>query len=434
MKWLKTLVLLFLPSLAFSSGIYNPGSGSGGGGGGGSSALQITSSGVQITSPTASINFFSPDFSLGAVGSTSTIALNPATTDFIHNQTTPQSATFNVSSGTATNINTGNLKFSTKTNMMSYTDGISILSMPDTFTTYFGYDTAVVESGDTFNTAFGSNSQAFPNSGTFNTSIGTLSMGASLITGQQNNAVGYASLNKLTSGAFNNAMGGSSLANLTSGANNTAVGTIALGNSNGSNNTAVGFQADYQNLAGVSNVMIGWNVGNGTTTLTDDDVLGSSNTWIGSAASQGVPATTAINNSIAIGFFATVSASNTAQIGGIVGSGLEVNMHASSITADSSFFGSLTRNISSVSGNFTLASTSTVVLANATGGSLTVTLPTAVGIAGKVYTVKRTNSGANTVTVGTTSAQTIDGATTQVLVTQYTSIDVVSDGANWSIL
>lgn len=44
-----------------------------GSGSGGSSALQITQSGVQITSPTASINFSSAAFTLGSVGSTATV-------------------------------------------------------------------------------------------------------------------------------------------------------------------------------------------------------------------------------------------------------------------------------------------------------------------------------------------------------------------------
>lgn len=46
------------------------------GGGGGTSALQITQSGVQITSPTASINFAGPPFILAAVGSTTTVKLD----------------------------------------------------------------------------------------------------------------------------------------------------------------------------------------------------------------------------------------------------------------------------------------------------------------------------------------------------------------------
>jgi len=36
--------------------------------------------------------------------------------------------------------------------------------------------------------------------------------------------------------------------------------------------------------------------------------------------------------------------------------------------------------------------------------------------------------------VGTTSAQTIDGAATKTLGAQYSAITVQSDGANWLIL
>jgi hypothetical protein len=78
--------------------------------------------------------------------------------------------------------------------------------------------------------------------------------------------------------------------------------------------------------------------------------------------------------------------------------------------------------------------TDEVLLCSATGGALTETLPSAVNIAGKLYTIKRTNAGANAVTVGTTSSQTIDGATTRVLGAQYESVTVLSDGANWVIV
>jgi hypothetical protein len=73
--------------------------------GGGASTLQVTQSGVQITSPTASINLNSADFLVSLAGSaTSQIALNPATTNYIHNQNTLQSnTTFYVTSGTITN-------------------------------------------------------------------------------------------------------------------------------------------------------------------------------------------------------------------------------------------------------------------------------------------------------------------------------------------
>lgn len=69
---------------------------------------------------------------------------------------------------------------------------------------------------------------------------------------------------------------------------------------------------------------------------------------------------------------------------------------------------------------------------NCLSGTFTVTLPTAVGITGRIYVIK--NSGAGTITIATTSSQTIDGVTTQTLSTQYSSYTVQSNGANWIIL
>jgi Pectate lyase superfamily protein/Major tropism determinant N-terminal domain len=69
---------------------------------------------------------------------------------------------------------------------------------------------------------------------------------------------------------------------------------------------------------------------------------------------------------------------------------------------------------------------------NCTSGTFTTTLPTAIGITGRVYNIK--NSGTGVITIATTSAQTIDGSTTAVLSVQYTSLNVQSNGANWIIL
>ena len=75
-----------------------------------------------------------------------------------------------------------------------------------------------------------------------------------------------------------------------------------------------------------------------------------------------------------------------------------------------------------------------VILANATGGAFTVTLPSAVGRMGQQpIVVKRTNAGANAVTLGSASG-TIDGAATQSLGAQYVSYQLVSDGTNWHII
>jgi hypothetical protein len=79
------------------------------------------------------------------------------------------------------------------------------------------------------------------------------------------------------------------------------------------------------------------------------------------------------------------------------------------------------------------ASQSEIVLANATSANLTITLPTAASNIFN-YAVKKTDSSTHTVTLATTSSQTIDGGTTAVIKVQYACITVVSDGSNWSIV
>lgn len=69
---------------------------------------------------------------------------------------------------------------------------------------------------------------------------------------------------------------------------------------------------------------------------------------------------------------------------------------------------------------------------NCTSGTFTVTLPTAVGITGRVYVIK--NTGAGTVTIDGDGTETIDGSLTQVLNIQYASLTVQSTGTGWIIL
>ena len=66
-----------------------------------------------------------------------------------------------------------------------------------------------------------------------------------------------------------------------------------------------------------------------------------------------------------------------------------------------------------------------------TSGTFTVTLPDATALPYQEFSIK--NSGTGTITLGTTSAQTIDGATTQTLV-QYDNLIVMSNGTGWIIL
>ena len=63
--------------------------------------------------------------------------------------------------------------------------------------------------------------------------------------------------------------------------------------------------------------------------------------------------------------------------------------------------------------------------------SFTLTLPTSIGITGRVYNIK--NSGTGTITVATTSSQLIDGLTTQIVLTGN-NMQVQSNGTNWIII
>lgn len=75
--------------------------------------------------------------------------------------------------------------------------------------------------------------------------------------------------------------------------------------------------------------------------------------------------------------------------------------------------------------------TSTDFLVDCTTGTFTVTLPTAVGCQGRVYVV--INSGSGTITVNTTSSQTING-NTSITINLYTCVWVMSNGSNWIII
>jgi hypothetical protein len=67
-----------------------------------------------------------------------------------------------------------------------------------------------------------------------------------------------------------------------------------------------------------------------------------------------------------------------------------------------------------------------------TTGTFTVTLPTSSGISGRIYIIK--NTGTGIITIATTSSQTIDGASTKTLLTQYSCLGVMSNGSNWIVI
>jgi VCBS repeat-containing protein len=84
---------------------------------------------------------------------------------------------------------------------------------------------------------------------------------------------------------------------------------------------------------------------------------------------------------------------------------------------------------SSGSGSLT-SSSNEIQNVSAAGGATVITLPTAASQAGKQFTIKKSDSSANTVTVTRASSDTIDGATTFVLSIQYQAVTITADGTS----
>ena len=126
-----------------------------------------------------------------------------------------------------------------------------------------------------------------------NTAIGSNSLYYNTI-GDYNTAVGAGSLCNNTIGSLNTAIGASALegdvTQYTVGDENVAIGAQSLFNNSGDYNTAVGYLSLLNNTTGSQNVALGNNAG----------------------PSSSYPG---LSNSIAIGYNANVSASNTIQMG-----------------------------------------------------------------------------------------------------------------------
>ena len=75
-----------------------------------------------------------------------------------------------------------------------------------------------------------------------------------------------------------------------------------------------------------------------------------------------------------------------------------------------------------------------LIIADATAGAITMTLPPAALVPGRIYAFKRINSGANAVIVDGYAAETIDGAATHTLTPQWNALTIMSNGTAWFIL
>lgn len=75
-----------------------------------------------------------------------------------------------------------------------------------------------------------------------------------------------------------------------------------------------------------------------------------------------------------------------------------------------------------------------LIIADATAGAITMTLPPAALVPGRIYAFKRVNSGANAVVIDPNASETIDGAATYTLSAQWNSVTIMSNGTAWFII
>lgn len=295
--------------------------------------------------------------------------------------------------------------------------------------------------------------------GTSNVLIGSTSgNNATTVTGAVGIGVGcFGTITSAAAGAV--AVGNQALGSLTTGAGNVALGSLAgTLATTGANNTLLGFEAGKSLITSNSNTFVGSRSGTLATAGNNTAVgsssgsaltTGASNTFVGNGAGNII--TTGSNNTIIGTFGGTIPAMSnqviisdgagnirfTADGGGAIAFTSAFNYGAVNsvlvsrgASASPEWVSNPQVSVTSKTANYSIAVGDRVVFCNLTGGNFTVTLPTAVGYAGLMITVKRTDQAAgNTLTVASAGGQ-IEGLTTQSLgVSMGTTY--CSDGTNW---
>lgn len=121
----------------------------------------------------------------------------------------------------------------------------------------------------------------------------------------------------------------------------------------------------------------------------------------------------------------------------VSGAGVSITQNVNDITISSTPSTANSSVVTINGANYIMTASNDIVLAINGGNDITVTLPTAIGNLGKVLNIKKIDTG-NILNIRSVFNQTLDGVnittTPYEVVTQWESITIVSDGANWFIL
>lgn len=216
-------------------------------------------------------------------------------------------------------------------------------------------------------------------------------------------------------------------------ASNVATVTInAQGQITAASNTAISITASQ-----ISTAIPNSGLANSSTTLGNATLtLGSTTSSVGNLTLSNVTISsvaTALPNSYLANSSLTIG-NTSISLGGTASSIGNLTLSNVTITSGSISNIAIGGAIVTKNANYSATTSDETILANASTGNVTITLPTASGNTGKTYIVKKIDSSANSVIIATTSAQTIDGITTRTFTSQYTGAQVQTDGSNWFVL
>lgn len=284
----------------------------------------------QFAAPTSSLNLNSQKI-INLLDPT--LAQDAATKNYVDNAiAVPAAAKFIIQTANASVPNAQVLGALT-TGLLKNTTSTGILSTAVAGTDYYspGFPTRILDNGVN-NFFIGTNAGNLTVTGTFNTGVGVTSLN-SLMAGAQNSAFGYQTLNSNTTGSFNCAFGTRSLISNVTNSNNAAFGHQSLFSNTSDGNAAFGYLSLRSNTTGNQNAAFG-------TQSLSANIIGSNNSAFGNlsgvnytnytnCAFFGFAADATINNltnAVAIGYQASVGASNSMVLGGFGANQLSVGI------------------------------------------------------------------------------------------------------------